>query len=205
MWRYLGRRLIQVPLVLLVVSLMTFLITRATPGDPVQIMLGMQTSKEAADAMRAEFNLDRPLPVQYGLWIAKVVSGDLGRSIRLNDPVTTLLAERFPVSLQLATAGMVFALLVSIPLGVLAALRRNTWIDYFCTGYTVAGFAIPNFGLALLLIWLFSIKLDWLPITGIGSSEAAADCAKKTQSVRHNKSLWNTITAPPSPAGRRGS
>ena len=174
MWRYLGRRLIQVPLVLLVASLMTFLITRATPGDPVQIMLGMQTSKEAADAMRAEFNLDRPLPVQYGLWIAKVVGGDLGRSIRLNDPVTTLLAERFPVSLQLATAGMVFALLVSIPLGVLAALRRNTWIDYFCTGYTVAGFAIPNFGLALLLIWLFSIKLDWLPITGIGSSEAAA-------------------------------
>jgi peptide/nickel transport system permease protein len=174
MWRYLGRRLIQVPLVLIVVSLMTFLITRATPGDPVQIMLGLQTSKEAADAMRAEFNLDRSLPVQYGLWMAKVVRGDLGRSIRLNDPITTLLAERFPVSLQLATAGMLFALLVSIPLGVLAALRRNTWIDYFCTGYTVAGFAIPNFGLALLLIWLFSIKLDWLPITGIGSSEAAA-------------------------------
>ncbi len=174
MWRYLGRRLIQVPLVLLVVSLMTFLITRATPGDPVQIMLGLQTSKEAADAMRAEFNLDRPLPVQYGLWIAKVVRGDLGRSIRLNDPVTSLLAERFPVSLQLATAGMAFALLVSIPLGVMAALRRNTWIDYFCTGYTVAGFAIPNFGLALLLIWLFSIKLDWLPITGIGTAEAAA-------------------------------
>jgi peptide/nickel transport system permease protein len=174
MWRYLGRRLIQVPLVLIVVSLMTFLITRATPGDPVQIMLGLQTSKEAADAMRAEFNLDRSLPVQYGLWMAKVVRGDLGRSIRLNDPITALLAERFPVSLQLATAGMLFALLVSIPLGVLAALRRNTWIDYFCTGYTVAGFAIPNFGLALLLIWLFSIKLDWLPITGIGSSEAAA-------------------------------
>jgi peptide/nickel transport system permease protein len=174
MWRYLGRRLIQVPLVLLVVSLMTFLITRATPGDPVQIMLGMQTSPEAAAAMRAEFNLDRPLPVQYGLWVAKVVTGDLGRSIRLNDPVTRLLAERFPVSLQLACAGMAFALLVSIPLGVLAALRRNSWIDYLCTGYTVAGFAIPNFGLALILIWLFSIKLDWLPITGIGSSEAAA-------------------------------
>jgi peptide/nickel transport system permease protein len=175
MWRYLGRRLIQVPLVLLVVSLMTFLITRATPGDPVQIMLGMQTSPEAAAAMRAEFNLDRPLPVQYGLWVAKVVTGDLGRSIRLNDPVTRLLAERFPVSLQLACAGMAFALLVPIPLGVLAALRRNSWIDYLCTGYTVAGFAIPNFGLALILIWLFSIKLDWLPITGIGSSEAAGN------------------------------
>jgi peptide/nickel transport system permease protein len=174
MWRYLGRRLIQVPLVLLVVSLMTFVITRATPGDPVQIMMGMQTSPEAAAAMRAEFNLDRPLPVQYGLWVAKVMTGDLGRSMRLNDRVTTLLAERFPVSLQLASAAMLLALLVSIPLGVAAALRRNSWVDYLCTGYTVMGFAIPNFGLALILIYVFSIKLDWLPITGIGSSEAAA-------------------------------
>ncbi|WP_395715016.1 ABC transporter permease [Reyranella sp.] len=174
MWRYLGRRLIQVPLVLVVVSLMTFLITRATPGDPVQIMLGMQTSKEAADAMRAEFNLDRSLPEQYVLWIGKVATGDLGRSIRLNDTVTSLLAERFPVSLQLALAAMLFALAVSIPLGVLAALRRNTWIDYLCTGYTVLGFAVPNFALALILIYVFSISLDWLPITGIGSTEAAA-------------------------------
>ena len=114
MWTYLGRRLIQVPLVLLVVSLMTFLITRATPGDPVQIMLGMQTSPAAVAAMRAEFNLDEPLPVQYGLWIGKVVTGDLGRSMRLDDRVTSLIGERLPVSLQLAAAGMIFALLVSI-------------------------------------------------------------------------------------------
>lgn len=174
MWSYLGRRLIQVPLVLLVVSLMTFLITRATPGDPVQIMLGMQTSPEAAAAMRKEFNLDRSVPAQYVLWMEKVVTGDLGRSIRLNDPVTGLIAERLPVSLQLAAAGMLFALLVSIPLGVFAALRRNSWVDYLCTGYTVMGFAVPNFGLALILIYVFSIKLDWLPITGIGSSEAEA-------------------------------
>lgn len=172
MWSYLGRRLIQVPLVLLVVSLMTFAITRATPGDPATIMLGMQTSPEAVTAMRQEFNLDRSLPEQYGLWIAKVVTGDLGRSMRLNDRVTTLIAERLPISLQLACAGMLFALAVSIPLGVIAALRRNSWIDYLCTGYTVMGFAVPNFGLALILIYVFSIQLDWLPITGIGSSEA---------------------------------
>ncbi len=172
MWSYLGRRLIQVPLVLLVVSLMTFAITRATPGDPATIMLGMQTSPEAVTAMRAEFNLDRSLPEQYGLWIAKVATGDLGRSMRLNDRVTTLIAERLPISLQLACAGMLFALAVSIPLGVIAALRRNSWIDYLCTGYTVMGFAVPNFGLALILIYVFSIQLDWLPITGIGSSEA---------------------------------
>ena len=172
MWSYLGRRLLQVPLVLLVVSLMTFAITRATPGDPATIMLGMQTSPEAVTAMRKEFNLDRSLPEQYGLWIAKVVAGDLGRSMRLNDRVTTLIAERLPISLQLACAGMLFALAVSIPLGVIAALRRNSWIDYVCTGYTVMGFAVPNFGLALILIYVFSIQLDWLPITGIGSSEA---------------------------------
>jgi peptide/nickel transport system permease protein len=174
MLSYLGRRLIQVPLVLIVVSLMTFLITRATPGDPVQIMLGMQTSPEAEAPIRAEFNLDRPLPVQYVLWVAKVATGDLGRSIRLNKRITEMLVERLPISLQLAAAGTLFALLVSIPLGVMAALRRNTWIDYLCTGYTVLGFAVPNFGLALILIYVFSIKLDWLPITGIGTADARA-------------------------------
>jgi len=171
MWRYIGRRLVQVPLVLLVVSVLIFSITRATPGDPVQIMLGMQTSPDAEKAIRAEFNLDRSLPVQYVLWIGKVLTGDLGRSIRLNDTVLSLLAERLPVSLQLASAAMLIALLFSLPLGIIAALRRNTWIDYLCTGYTVVGFAVPNFGLALILIYVFSIELSWLPITGIGSSQ----------------------------------
>src|SRR4051812_38066546 len=119
MLRYLSRRLAQVPLVLVVVSLTVFLITRATPGDPVQIMLGMQTSREAVDAVRREFNLDQPLHMQYLLWVGKVLTGDLGRSIRLNDTVASLLVERFPISLQLATAAMLFALVVSMPLGIL--------------------------------------------------------------------------------------
>ncbi|MFI5013968.1 MAG: ABC transporter permease [Hyphomicrobiales bacterium] len=173
MLRYLSRRLLQVPLVLLVVSATIFLVTRATPGDPVQIMLGSQTSPDAIEAMRKEFNLDRPIPVQYALWLGKVLRGDLGRSIRLNDPVTSVIAERLPISLELATAAMLFALLVSVPLGIVAALRRNTWIDYLCTGYTVIGFALPNFALAVILIYIFSVKLQWLPITGIGSGENA--------------------------------
>jgi peptide/nickel transport system permease protein len=171
MLRYASKRLLQLPLVLVVVSLTIFAVTRATPGDPVQIMLGTQTSPEAAEAMRKEFNLDRPLVVQYGLWLGKLVRGDLGNSIRLNRSVTSLLAEALPYSIELATAAMLFALVISMPLGIIAALRRNTWIDYLCTGYTVLGFAIPNFALALILIYIFSIKLDWLPITGIGSHE----------------------------------
>lgn len=172
MWHYLARRLIQVPLVLVIVTLTIFLIVRATPGDPVQIMLGMQTSPEAVAAIRSEFRLDQPVHMQYLLWVGDILKGDLGRSIRLNRPVADLLAERFPVSLRLAAAAMLFAIAVSIPFGIVAALKRNTWIDYVCTGYTVAGFAIPNFALALILIYVFSIKLGWFPITGIGTLEA---------------------------------
>jgi peptide/nickel transport system permease protein len=173
MFSYLLRRVVQIPLVLVVVSVAIFAITRATPGDPVQIMLGMETSPGAAEAMKKEFNLDRPLPVQYLLWMGQVLQGDFGRSIRLNQPVTALLRERLPVSLQLSAAAMVIALIVSIPLGIVAALRRGTWIDDVFTGFTVLGFALPNFALALILIYIFSIKLAWLPITGIGSSEIA--------------------------------
>src|SRR5260370_16169208 len=106
MWRYLGRRLIEVPLVLVVVSLMTFLITRATSGDPVQIMLGMQTSPEAAAAMRAEFNLDRSVPEQYFLWLGKGLNGDLRRSMRLDDPGVSPLAEGVPIRPQLVVSAL---------------------------------------------------------------------------------------------------
>jgi peptide/nickel transport system permease protein len=130
----------------------------------------MQTSPDAVEALRAKFHLDKPLYQQYLIWLSDVLRGDLGSSIRLNRPVTQMLGERLWVSLQLATAAMLFALIVSIPLGIVAAIRRNTWVDYVATGYTVLGFSIPNFALALILIYFFSVTLDWLPITGIGSS-----------------------------------
>ena len=172
MWRYLARRLIQVPLVLVVVSLMTFLITRATPGDPVQIMLGMQTSKEAAAAMRAEFNLDRSLPEQYGLWIGKVVTGDLGRSIRLNDPRDQ---PCWPSASRSACSSPPRPWPSRCWSRSRSASSRRSGAT---AGSTISvpatrslGFAMPNFGLALILIYVFSIQLDWLPITGIGSVE----------------------------------
>lgn len=169
MWSYLAKRLIQMPLVLVVVTITIFLIIRLTPGDPVQIMLGMQTSPEAVAALRAEFRLDEPWHMQYLLWVGDLLQGDFGRSIRMNTPVLQLLAERLPISLSLALSAMVFAVVVSIPLGLIAALKRNTWIDYLATGYTLFGFAVPNFALAMILIYVFSITLGWFPITGIGS------------------------------------
>lgn len=170
MWRYVLKRLGQVPIVLIVVTMTIFAVVRSTPGDPVQIMLGMQTSPDAVQAVRQEFHLDQPLYRQYLLWLGDVLRGDFGRSIRLNQTVTSLLAERFPISFRLAFAAMSFAVLVSIPLGVLSALRRNTWVDYLCTSVTLIGFSIPNFALALILIFVFSVKLQLLPITGIGGN-----------------------------------
>lgn len=169
MVRYVMKRVAQIPVVLFVVTLAIFIVIRMTPGDPVQIMLGMQTSPEAADALRAEFRLDLPLHWQYIYWIGDLLSGDLGRSIRLNLPVTSLLAERFPISMKLAVLAMTFAVFVSIPLGIASAIKRNTWVDYLATGVTLLGFSIPNFALALVLIFIFSVQLEWLPITGIGS------------------------------------
>jgi len=174
MWSYLAKRLIQMPLVLVVVTITIFLIIRFTPGDPVQIMLGMQTSPEAEAALRAEFRLDQPWHMQYLLWVGDLLQGDFGRSIRMNTPVLQLLAERLPISLSLALSAMVFAVVVSIPLGLIAALKRNTWIDYLATGYTLFGFAVPNFALAMILIYIFSITLGWFPITGIGSGASTA-------------------------------
>jgi|ETNmetMinimDraft_25_1059894.scaffolds.fasta_scaffold57876_1 peptide/nickel transport system permease protein len=167
---YIFRRILQIPVVLVVTTLTIFIVVRATPGDPVELVLGMQTSPDAVEALRAKFHLDKPLYQQYLIWLSDVLRGDLGSSIRLNRPVTQMLGERLWVSLQLATAAMLFALIVSIPLGIVAAIRRNTWVDYVATGYTVLGFSIPNFALALILIYFFSVTLDWLPITGIGSS-----------------------------------
>ena len=167
---YLIRRILQIPVVLVVTTLTIFIVVRATPGDPVELMLGMQTSPDAVEALREKFHLNEPLYKQYLIWLGDVLTGDLGSSIRLNRPVTQMLGERIWVSLQLATAAMLFALIVSIPLGIVAAIWRNTWVDYLATGYTVLGFSVPNFALALILIYVFSINLDWLPITGIGSS-----------------------------------
>jgi ABC-type dipeptide/oligopeptide/nickel transport system permease component len=171
---YLLRRLVQLPFVLAVVTLVIFSLIHVTPGDPVQIMLGMDTSPESIKALREAYHLDRPLPEQYWLWVTRALRGDLGNSIRQHQPVTEMLAERFPISLRLATASMLIALLIAIPAGILSAIRHNTWLDYVFTGLSIGGLSIPNFTLALLIIYVFAIKFNWFPITGIGSAVQSA-------------------------------
>src|SRR6056300_728106 len=164
MLNFLGRRLLAVVPVLLVVSLVVFLILRLAPGDPAAVIAGNSATNADIEQIRAALNLDRSLPVQYGLWLADVVRGDLGYSYFLNLPVTTLVEQRVEPTLALALGTLVFAVLLAVPLGTLAAWRMGGWLDRALSVLSVAGFSVPVFVVGYVLIYLFAMQLDWLPV-----------------------------------------
>jgi ABC-type dipeptide/oligopeptide/nickel transport system permease component len=171
--RYLGRRLLIGALTLLGVATVVFGLIHLLPGDPAETMLAQSGAPpEAVMALRAEIGLDRPLIVQYGRWLAAVVQGNLGRSLFFNRPVSQLIGEQFPSTLELAVAAFVVAVGVGIPLGVIAALRRDSWIDRLAMATAVVGVAVPVFWSGLVLIWIFSVWLGWLPPAGAESCGA---------------------------------
>ena len=172
---YIVRRLLQIPLVLFFVTVIVFALMHVSPGDPISIMLGAYSTPEAVQALKEEYFLDRSLPEQYVRWLGRMVQGDMGVSIRTNEPVLEIIATRLPISIGLATAATVVALLVAIPAGIAAAYWKNTGWDYGLMGFTMLGLSVPNFTLALLLILVFSMKLDWLPISGVGFTSFADD------------------------------
>jgi len=149
-----------------VVAVLVFLLLRLTPGDPAAIMAGDAASTEQIERIRAGLGLDKPIVVQFGIWLGKVLSGDLGESFYFRIKVTTLIAQRLEPTFALATLTILMAVMVSIPLGVLAAWRYGGWFDRALMGFSVLGFSIPVFVLAYLLIWLVSLKLGWLPVQG---------------------------------------
>jgi len=145
---------------------LVFLLLRLTPGDPAAILAGDAATSEQIAAIRASLGLDRPLPVQFAIWMGKLLSGDLGQSYYFRIDVATLIAQRLEPTFALATLTILVAVLVSIPLGVLAAWRFGGWFDRALMGFSVMGFSVPVFVLAYLLIWLLSLKLEWLPVQG---------------------------------------
>lgn len=166
MLQFLARRLLATLPVLLVVSVLVFLMLRLTPGDPAAVLAGDAASTEQIARIRANLGLDRSVPEQYAIWFGHVVTGDLGQSYYYKTPVTTLIAQRLEPTLSLATLTIVIAVLVAVPLGVLAAWRFGGWLDRGLMGFSVLGFSIPVFVLAYLLIWLVSLKLGLLPVQG---------------------------------------
>ncbi|MDQ7792930.1 MAG: ABC transporter permease [bacterium] len=169
MLEYAARRIAQALLTVVVVSFLAFSMLHLAPGDPAA-MIGGELATETEIAMIRElYGLDDPLLIQYWNWVQRVASGDLGSSHRAGRPVGPDIASAYPISLRLASASMVVAIVMGIPLGILAATHRDSSLDLAVMGLSVAGMSVPLFWLALLLILLFALQLGWLPSSGWGT------------------------------------
>lgn len=167
MLRYLLKRLLEVIPTLLGVSIIAFALIRMIPGDPVLLMIGERgASPEVVEHMRKAYGLDKPLPVQYGVFIKNVVQGDLGTSITSNRPVSEEFRERFSATLELGLFSLFLAIIIGLPLGVLAAVKRNSLFDYSLMTTSLIGYSMPIFWWGLILILIFSVNLGWTPVSG---------------------------------------
>jgi peptide/nickel transport system permease protein len=159
------RRLVATLPVLVLVTLGVFLLIHLVPGDPVETMLGESQDPIAKEALRHELGFDQPLYIQYVTWLGHVAQGDLGRSVRTHQTVLDNVAQRIRPSLELAAYAMLISLSIAIPLGILTATHRNSLLDSLGTGFALFGICMPNFVIALLLIFVFGVSLHWLPIS----------------------------------------
>lgn len=173
MIRYLQARVLALLLILVLMSVVVFSFLHLTPGDPVEAMLGSEVDQTTKDGLRHALGLDRPLPVQYGLWMSRALRGDLGASIQMHQRVSSLLAEKLPVTIELTAAASVVGLLIALPAGVLAAVRRNSAVDLGAMGIALAGVSIPSFWLGVMLILLFA--LHWRIFPSIGYVPVSRD------------------------------
>lgn len=181
MLRFVVSRLAAVVPVLFVVSCVVFLILRLAPGDPAAVIAGNSATTADVEQIRAKLGLDRSLPVQFGIWLGRVLQGDLGYSYFLNKPVAELIAQRLEPTASLAIGTILLAVLIAVPLGALAASRMGGWVDRALSVVSVAGFSIPVFVTGYVLIYLFSIQLDWLPVQGyrpLGGKDGLAGWAR---------------------------
>ena len=170
MLRFLARRLTLTLPVLLGVATLVFSLVHLVPGDPVQAMLGESASPQDIAALRGKLGLDRPLYQQYAAFMTGAVTGDLGTSLRTNQPVVRAIAERMPATVELALAAMLVATLIAIPLGIVAAVKAGTAVDHGATTLALLGVSMPNFWMGPLLAILLSVELGWFPVSGRGTA-----------------------------------
>jgi len=166
MLELIGKRLLLAIPTLLLVSMMVFALQKLLPGDPVLAMAGEERDPAVIAQLRAEYHLNDPIPLQYLHWIGNALQGDLGISLRTKEPVTELIASKLPVTLELSLLAMLVALLVGISMGIVAAVRKDSWVDHTTNFVALSGISVPHFWLGILLILLFSVHLQWLPASG---------------------------------------
>jgi peptide/nickel transport system permease protein len=170
MLSFLARRLVLTLVVLLGVATLVFSLIHLVPGDPAQAMLGEGAAPEDIAQLRARLGLDRPLIEQYAAYMRGLARGDLGVSLRTQQPVTEQIAERVPATAELAGAAMLVAVALALPLGVIAAVWRGTWVDQSAMALALAGISVPGFWLGPLLALVFAVELGWLPVSGRGTA-----------------------------------
>jgi peptide/nickel transport system permease protein len=163
---FVARRVLAVVPVLFVVAVIVFAILRTVPGDPAAVIAGDSATPEQVAALREKLGLEKPVVTQFVIWLGGVLRGDLGESYFFRKPVAELIAQRLEPTLALGLAALSIAVSVAVPLGVVAAFRQGTWIDRAVMGLSVAGFSMPVFVLGYLLVWIFSVQLEWLPVQG---------------------------------------
>jgi len=166
MLAFIARRLIATIPVLLFVAVFVFMLLRLTPGDPAAIIAGDNATADQVDAIRAKLGLDEPLLTQFMIWSGGVLSGDFGESFFFKKTVAELIAQRIEPTVMLSLCTIVLAVLIAVPVGVLAASRQGGWVDRIVMGFSVMGFSVPTFVIGYLLIYIFAIVLGWLPVQG---------------------------------------
>ena len=166
MLMFLGKRLLQLLPTLFFVSVIIFGLQQLLPGDPAQAMAGEEQNPEVLAQIRKQYHLDQPIYVQYVYWVGGVLTGNLGESMRLKEPVLTLVAQKFPVTLQLALMAIVISLGIGVSAGIISAVRKNTRLDYFVNVLALTGLSTPNFWLGIMMIFFVSVYLGWLPASG---------------------------------------
>jgi len=148
------------------ISLIVFTGVRLIPGDPARVLAGTDADEAGLEEIRQKYGLHEPVVVQYLRWAGLALRGDLGESIRTRQPVTQIVRQKLPITVQLAAYAMLVALLIALPAGILAAVRRNTVWDYLASGLSLGGVSVPNFWLGIMLILFLSVRLGWLPASG---------------------------------------
>ena len=163
---YVARRLLALVPTLFFVSVLIFLLQQLLPGDPALALAGEEHDPAAVAAIRAKYHLDRPIVVQYRIWLGNVVRGNFGESLRSRIPVSDLLASKLPVTIELAICSMLVALLLGLPAGIISATRKGTPLDFTANLIALSGLSVPHFWLGIMLILLFAVRLGWLPASG---------------------------------------
>jgi peptide/nickel transport system permease protein len=166
---YIGKRLLVAIPTLLIISIFVFSLQKLLPGDPIMAMAGEERDPAVLEQLREKYHLNDPIPLQYVRWLGGVAQGDLGVSLRTNQPVLELIGQKLPVTIQLAIMSMFFAVIIGVPMGILAAVKKNTILDYIANLVALSGLSVPNFWLGIMLILLISVNLGWLPASGFES------------------------------------